>query len=415
MTKNLLYITYFFSFIGAAFFSISIAGFALFPFRILMLLILLIVLFLILRQKKVDISLFNNKYFLFLLMWWFYSILQLLWSYNIKRGLEKIIFFTLMIMLIIFTSYLLKKAVDYIKLFHVIIFSVVVTNVFGWINFFTGYYLQTSRLKDQTLLLAVPYNVPTSVFTNENDFGIFLAIFLPFFLAIMEYYRSIRLRFVVFLLLISNIALIYLSTSRGALLSMFLGFIILLLFTISNKKGYIKLIYTTLLFSVSIFWGIISFTKIKNSIAEVIYDDVSTQVRINLIKNGFSYLNSTYGFGIGLGNFETYMQNWPIYPTGNIINIHNWIAEIFVESGYLIGILYLWFYFALIKNIFFIYKLSDNSHYRMIAKALMTSLLVMIVASSVPSSFFQFRPHWILLAFSINFLKVYKKTYSSIK
>ncbi|OES44939.1 O-antigen ligase family protein [Domibacillus iocasae] len=414
-TRILFFITYIFAFIGSALFAFPLGGISVFPFRILMIILLIIMVFQVFYQREIKSTIFKDKYFCFFLLWWFYSIVQLFWSLDLNRSVEKIFFFTLMLLLFIFTSYLINEINQFVVLFYIIVISVIIINLFGWINVFSGKYLSSSRFYNSDLISLVPYNIPTSVFTNENDLGVFLATMVPFFLSAIEFNKKIKIKLIFIFLLISNMILIILTGSRGSFLALGIGIFLYLisLYAYRSKLTVKQISGNVFLASILIVAFTVIIANIGTAISftyNFIYNDASNDIRINLIKNGFQFLQSTYGFGIGLGSFESYMlTKGPNYYASDIINIHNWLAEIFVESGFLIGTLYILVYVSILKNIYKIYIKTQHNNTKMITKTLLIALLVLLIASNVPSSFFQFRTHWILVSLSVVFLTVYKK------
>lgn len=70
----------------------------------------------------------------------------------------------------------------------------------------------------------------------------------------------------------------------------------------------------------------------------------SSDIRVNLLLNGFVFLKQTYGLGVGSGNTEYWMANFSVYPVGQITNMHNWWGELFTNYGIIIFIGYMIYY-----------------------------------------------------------------------
>ena len=87
----------------------------------------------------------------------------------------------------------------------------------------------------------------------------------------------------------------------------------------------------------------------------------SESIRMNLIRNGLFFLISTFGFGVGAGNIEYWMDNRPLFNTSGIVNIHNWWFEILVGYGLIIFILYIVFYGKLLSSFYKRYKYSRDA------------------------------------------------------
>ena len=142
-----------------------------------------------------------------------------------------------------------------------------------------------------------------------------------------------------------------------------------------------------------------------NSIATQTEEKIgSVYVRLNLIRNGLSFLRSKAGFGVGAGNFEYYMSNFAIYDTKRIINSHNWWLEILVNYGIFIFIGYIIFYLGIILNLRKIYYEKLSRYEKIICEGLLISLIGFSLVSLGPSSIMAFRPQWLLFAFALAFL-----------
>lgn len=151
-----------------------------------------------------------------------------------------------------------------------------------------------------------------------------------------------------------------------------------------------------------------AFTSSDNAVA-------STDIRINLLKNAFMFIADSFGMGIGAGNIEYYMKNFAVLPTDEIVNIHNWWAEIFVHYGIIIFIGYLLLYLWMIVSLFRLYQNSEHWFDRMTTQALSTSLVAFSLASISPSSFMTLNYSWILVAFAIGYINLRYKNKGKMK
>lgn len=113
--------------------------------------------------------------------------------------------------------------------------------------------------------------------------------------------------------------------------------------------------------------------------------------------------NSTAGFGVGAGNAEYWMENFALYDTFGILNPHNWWLEILINYGVFIFTGYLLFFLSLVRRLWQAYKTTDGAD-RMIAEALLLSLVGFSIASISSSSIMAFTPQWLLFAFALAFL-----------
>jgi len=133
----------------------------------------------------------------------------------------------------------------------------------------------------------------------------------------------------------------------------------------------------------------------------------SIGVRLNLIKNSLIFLVNSFGFGVGAGNVEYYMANFPVYETGSVLNVHNWWAEILVDYGIFIFVGYALLYLGLFIKLYRTYGKIGNSE-KMICEALLVGLVTFFFASISSSSIMAIGAQWIFFAFALGFLNYYR-------
>ena len=86
--------------------------------------------------------------------------------------------------------------------------------------------------------------------------------------------------------------------------------------------------------------------------------------------------------GIGSGNMDYYMQNYAIYPTNNIPNMHNYWMEILVTYGIVIFIIFCICYLKTIIEIMKKYIYSKTKEESSICIMLLFFLIAFIISLS---------------------------------
>jgi teichuronic acid biosynthesis protein TuaE len=185
---------------------------------------------------------------------------------------------------------------------------------------------------------------------------------------------------------VSSLILLIETNSRANVLGFILGllFLIGLLFQkISFKKR--VLIITSMLTGLFVCEAV---TRFFSSVWVRYFNSMSIgteTVRVNLLKNGLEFIKKTLGFGVGAGNIEYWMENYSIYDTRGVLNIHNWWGELLTAYGIYFTILYLAFYIWLFVTLNSRYKTTKNRDSKILALGFM-GILVMFIVSSVSSS-----------------------------
>jgi teichuronic acid biosynthesis protein TuaE len=429
LNRLMLYAFIISSFIGPGLISLKVGPISLFPYRLFLPVALFIFLHSWYRSKR--ISLYGKEpvkpVLIFLLTWVAFAVLSLLWVQSLSDGLKDIFFLVSGIFFIFLFTFLFNKREDYIELLYAWVLVMGFMVAIGYWNYLTKQQLPVSRL---STMGAYVQHRPTAVFANENDYASYLALSFFFAFAIFHRYKpgvfrikALFIRLAAGFLVLSAIFQIYVSESRANLLSLFLGLVFwFLFFTKQKEKRY--LVTLGLLGFVGAY---ILLNDLMNGILQKVGSQIisafsasenvvaSTDIRINLLKNAFIFIADSFGLGIGAGNIEYYMKNFAVLPTDEIVNIHNWWAEIFVHYGIIIFIGYLLLYLWMIVSLFNLYRESENWIDRMTTQAVSTSLVAFSLASISPSSFMTLNYSWILVAFAIGYINFRYKNKGKLK
>lgn len=409
---KIFYLMVFLSFLGASVYSISFAGINLLPYRALLFLAIIIIVsqntFLKSEYTKV------KEYLLFFVIWIMYSLLFLNCSLDQTSGIKYIIYLVIyMLMLICYLHYIknIQQIKNIFKIWH---YFLVITIIIAIWEINTGQHLSVSGYNKTPDLI---FHIPTTVYGNSNDYATFLAISLPFVLFQVQCQKNIFYKLFFLFISFAIIFLILTIGSRANIVSVGIAFILYVV--LSNRKFKIKtfivLAFITLI-SIIYFQEILDdiFFMMNNNLISLI-DPVerstndSNIVRMNLVYNSIDFLSQTYGFGVGAGNAEIWMEKYGLYDTRGITNPHNWWIEILVNYGLFIFVLYVIIYIRLIYQLFEIFLKSKDINQQETAKVLFISLVTFSFASISSSSVMGFMPQWILIILSIVSINIYKQ------
>ena len=108
-------------------------------------------------------------------------------------------------------------------------------------------------------------------------------------------------------------------------------------------------------------------------------------VRINLIRNGFEFLITTFGFGTGAGNVEYWMENYAVHNVSSVYNIHNWWMEVLVGCGLIIFVGCVIFYVKFMRSMWMRFRKSRNRT-DIVLSAGILSIMVAYIVGGVGSS-----------------------------
>jgi len=413
--KYVCYLVLIAGFFGVTIFSIDMGSFKLFPYRIFLIVLwLLFFRHILLNNIKMDFSQHKIRwYFIFLAFWIGYALLSLAWSASLTLAVRNILFLLMGISVIFFSIYYFRKIEDLQRVQWIWfgVFSILV--ILGFWEHLSGQHLTTS-----IFYLSTNENIifiPTGVFHNPNDYASFLVLSIPFVISLFRDEKRILFRFLGMEIVAGAIYLIVVTGSRANILAVLLELTIFLLLINIKQKIKLVIILIVCLLILLIILSVpikVFLSQMMGQIGSIAnqteFKIGSISVRLNLIRNGLSFLRSKAGFGVGAGNFEYYMSNFAIYDTKGIINSHNWWLEILVNYGIFVFVGYMIFYLSIIRKLRKIYyeKLSRNE--KIICEGLLISLIGFFIASLSSSSMMAFRPQWLLFAFALAFLNYFK-------
>ena len=411
LQRFILYLTIIAGFIGSAFLAIPVGPIHIFPYRVLLPLLWLIFAMGILLQGRVSLAHIKVKpYLQFLGLWLVYAILSLAWVASKIDAMRGIIFLFMAASVVFFVVYYFSSSKDLRRVYYLWLAVLVGFLLVGLSEHLTGQHLSVSAFHGETR--ANLMFVPTSVFHNPNDFATYLALSIPFVLALIRYRRDVFARCVGLGVLLASLYLLLETFSRANYFAVILEFVFLFTFLFKLKAKFKAIIVGGLL----ILALVIVLPGLTQRVAAIIGEQTesitspwsltygSTGVRINLVKNSFVFLGRTAGFGVGAGNAEYWMGTFPVYNTRGITNPHNWWDEVLVDYGIFIFVGYVLFYLGLILRLYGIHRRLGDGAEKMICEALLVALVGFFLASISSSSIMALRPQWFLFAFALAFL-----------
>lgn len=380
--KKILYFLIFSSFLGAKVFSIEMAGFQMSLFRLSFIFLMLLTLV----QKKQNFLIYkrNNRYsILFMSFWVLYSIVSLIWSIDLSGWFRILYFLFIGIGLMIVFNNLLKTKSDIIQAFHTFQWGLIVQSIIGWYEVFTkDYHFIEVNEAFIRIYINSSSRIPIAMTGNPNNFAtlMFIGIFASYICSKTS--ENKLLKWFHIFALISDILLVFLTTSRANILGVVVA-VVFLLFISKKTRLFFSLYFITVILMAPHIISMLS-EKIVFSSAAVLN---SNSIRLNLIKNGFAFLVDTCGIGVGNGQIGAWMKSSKaIHFTEGISDMHNWWMEILAAYGIVIFIGYLIFYFLIFKRCYVNYKITVDLKDKAMSISICTILVGYTIASISSSS-----------------------------
>lgn len=395
MRNKIIYIYIFSSFFLAQFLTLDVG-----PVKLSLArgsLILLLLIFILDTFKSNKIRLYKNYSYNFILLWFFYTLLNVAFGLQYSfTGWLKLLYLVgiYSFSTIIFTRYI-KDLKTIEKIFYFIQIGIFIQMAIGIYEHYTGVYHWTSYAE---LFTTHPYfqrmRYPTAMQNNPNDFALLMYIGTFISIACGRLYSNKIMKFLSYSLVIISIYLIYISDSRSILLALIISFIYMFVNESSiSKKNRIFLNITLII--LGIFFTYFNIDRILffiNTKLRFSMDAGSEQVRMGHLIDAMKYLFNSFGFGIG---------------AHGIIPWHNFWVEILTESGIIIFIGFLVFYSKLFINMNKASNDNDNIKTSIIAKSIASILFGFVVASLGPASILNIEWVGIIFAVFITFEKIF--------
>ncbi|MEH7086474.1 O-antigen ligase family protein [Neobacillus drentensis] len=409
---TVMYLLVMTTFLNQSVLNIHVGFFSIFLYRLVLIAAVIVFLFHAIKERNLP-QFWNQvnvkEIMLFLLFWMAYGSVSLLWAKSIIEGIKSLILLGMGITFVFLAVFTFRKMTSLFLFYGIWMFMTVFLMVIGLINHFAHIQLPTS-----TLYGGPEYKLsfPTSVFFNQNDFATFLTISFFFYLSLTKNSKYVFLKTTSLLLAIICVYLIYLTESRASLLGVMIGLLVYMFILLPRflKKIAVIIGSTVFLLSTIVFFGKLvdlfnaSTINLSNGMLP------SNIARLNLLKNTLHYILDSFGFGVGAGNISFYLKNESIYPTNNVVEVHNWLAEIMGNFG--IGILlgYITMYAYLFIRLYKFYRVGRNRNQKGLLEACMLGLIGFAVSSISPSSISNLFFHWVFLGLVISTVSVLKDT-----
>ncbi len=384
-------------------------------FRILYVLLSLGAISWLFLNRRVPSNVHVKAFLFFLAFWIVWSLLSLLWATDKAAGIKYSIFLIMMASIAgatvpaISTVGTLRRAL--LLLFMVFGVSLSI----GLLEIATDFRLPTSMLVglDERYQWAV-----TSFFHNQNDFATYIALWLPFLLAVPFFTQRMGLILIAVAGILLAIVCFVHTGSRTNLLAFALTLITLL--AIAAARFGLTAKWRQLLPGLIVLLGaaVAMFLGMRGLLPVVAVPDIGVQhwrfdtlasevsvgagsggSRIAVIGGGLHALRDSYFLGLGPGNAEHYLQH-----TANlerVYNLHNWWMEVLVNGGILVFVGYLLFYAALLGNLFLVAVRTEGRFLAFVAASLFAALMGYVFGSLSPSSAIHFTPMWIHFGLSL--------------
>lgn len=379
--RLIIYLMIIFSSFGKHLFSTSVGPFQLTAYRFL-----LIVLFAVEIIKNKGKLYKRDRCYTFLRVLLLYSLITIIWSQSISSWLQYE-FFIVSALFVLHIIYNNTINITFIKncliAFNI---SVTIQAFIGLIEVITKRYwfIDSSLEYYYTRFGEFP---PVAMLYNCNNFGLFMLIGVSVSVALLftSHRFIVKIAHVLQILFFSYMT--YLSTSRGCLVGLILVAVFVFFLLIKNKVVRALIVIIACFASLSLY-------LFRSNLDISYFEDMS---RIQLIKQGFSLLSDSFGFGVGSGQVSFWLRT----KFGGIEALHNWWMEILVTYGIGVFIYYVYTYCDIIKRILKKLFQAVDCQVRGICIGLTAILLSFTFSSLTVSNVMSLEWFWVIWAICV--------------
>ncbi|MCR5457874.1 MAG: O-antigen ligase family protein [Clostridiales bacterium] len=262
---------------------------------------------------------------------------------------------------------------------------------YGIYGYLTG---NTSTVTLDATMFADISGRAISTFGNSNVLGEYLLISIPITAVLVTTSKSTARRVATTAALLTNLACLILTWSRGAWLGLAISAVIFLLY--QSKYFFTAGILASPLIITSFFMSGGNVTdRIKSMFTLA---DSSSVYRLNIWKSVLKMLKDTFEFGIGIGQeaFQMVFPQYALSGTSTVAHTHNLYLQIISEMGIGGIITFVLFAFVFIQLCCTFASSEYEKGDKMVCVALMTGIIGLLIMGFTDHIWFNYR---ILLLF----------------
>lgn len=355
-----------------------------------------------------------HRFFVVMILWYSFSIL---WSFDRTYSIQYVLYILMgsfLSMSIIYFSTIIEKLNHVFKVLGIFfIFEVFIS----LLEALTPFRLPNSPLSKYLSYFGKTHepntyleSMPTGFQWNPNSLATAMSIIYPYFLL----HKSKKVKIIG---IVSVFSVVFFTQSRGNMLTLCL-ITLLYIYFINLRRA---LIFSTIIpvFGLILFFIFSPFlSNVDNPLINKVNSSYkaleiyltsderqgdSLGIRRTLLDNGFEKLIETKGLGVGGGSTRSHLVN----GISEGLPLHNFWAEVLVESGILFFLVFALWYVSILYNLYIARK-SESERLRYYANSSFLSLLCFVAGAISSSSTIYFLPMWILFGFSISIINIYK-------
>lgn len=287
----------------------------------------------------------------FFLFWALWAVVSLLWVENTDNSIKNLLYLSVNFSILFTIIYLSNKANNPQEsiiwgwtLLLLLTFPIAIFELLFNIHLPSTYHDSMTEMHYNTI---TNRSFASVTFGNLNGYNIVLCYVFPFVSGAIAHKQLFKKKTILFITLASLVALLIIwNGSRAAVLSLITGLVLFYIYYPKEKEhtGMIIITISLVIGAIFLLMSKDTFQVILVRFQEQGFQDVG---RTENISSGFDALLNSSLLGVGVGNYETVMEEK--YGL-TYINPHNMLLEIAVQYGIFVFLGFLIFLFRILRR-----------------------------------------------------------------
>lgn len=295
----------------------------------------------------------DNFYFNYFFIYLLFGLISFFYAFDVIEVVKDLSYS--LINLVIFAEIVVFSKLIPHSSYRVILRSYVLfiglTIPIAFVEIFFDLHFSNSKLGENALIGGIGElkRYAAVTYTNYNLYNHILILGMPFVLGMLKLQNKIFNKIFLGLLILSILYITTINGSRATFVAMIiLLFVYFQFFHFNSRKLFLVSSVLTLAILSSSYFLFLDGDGFNYLILRLESKGFEDSNRMDLISYGIDMFLNSYGFGVGPGNFESYMER---YSNLSIKVPHNLFIEIISQSGFVVFLFFLNFLFNIYKNI----------------------------------------------------------------
>lgn len=362
--------------------------------------LVLVCLLVLWMAKGVRFAEYNTTLVKFSFLWLAWALVSCVWAPDRALAIQYVYYIFLITTMCLLFHWLVNRDNLQVVLRMLTILLLACNLIAIW-EIITGNHLVKDYL-DSPIRLRLLEFVPGGFYRNPNDFATYIIQLMPFNFAAL-YDKRVLPRTIAGANLILSFFTVCATQSRTQVIVMLVMIAFFIVFSKKFSLVRIVVVAVVAVWVVSLFYTDLQM-MLKNAWESIAMDEIqqsaesggSLNTRFHALGNGLYMLRDYLGVGVGAGCHRALMPEYSgqYYGTGKIVVMHNFLGEMFVDYGIVVGFFFLYTIVRLCKRLWKMQKRVTEERWRVLAVMLLFTMATFVISGLSSSSLIQLTSIW---------------------